>query len=128
MARILLDALEGLSATREDIQAEWEKLDCDIVGRVLIIGENAVRKPMGKHSWSKQLRKAAYDHQNWKRRYKMHEYAWDRRGRSDGGGTSPHSGNTPNRKEHRLLQGNTVIKMQDHQDTIKRCAKTIDIK
>ena len=43
-------------------------------GRAIIIGEKAVRKPMGKHSWSKQLSKAAYNHQDWKRRYKMHQY------------------------------------------------------
>ena len=29
---------------------------------------------MGKHSWSKQLRKVAYTHQYWKWRYKMHQY------------------------------------------------------
>ena len=69
-----IDALEGLSALREDIQAEWEKLDHNILGRAMIIGEKAVRKPMGKHSWSKQLRKAAYHHQYCKRRCKMHEY------------------------------------------------------
>ena len=43
----------------------------------MIIDEKAVRKPMGKHSWSKQLRKAAYNHQYWKRRYKMHEKGID---------------------------------------------------
>mgnify|MGYP006210100589 CR=1 FL=1 len=48
-------------------------MDCDI-GRAMIIGKKAVRKPMGKHSWSKQLSKAAYNHQDWKRRYKMHQY------------------------------------------------------
>ena len=48
-------------------------MDCDI-GRAMIIGKKAVRKPMGKQYWSKQLRKAAYHHQYWKRRYKMHEY------------------------------------------------------
>jgi len=71
-----IDALEGLSAKREDIQAEWEKLDCDI-GRAMIIGKKAVRKPVRKQSWSKQLRKAAYHHQYWKRRYKMCKYGID---------------------------------------------------
>ena len=70
-----IDALEGLSATREEIQAaECEKLDCDI-GRSMIIGKKAVKnKPMGKHYWSKKLRKAAYTYQYWKRRYKMHQH------------------------------------------------------
>ena len=33
-----IDALEGLSAKREDIQAECEKLDHNILGRAMIIG------------------------------------------------------------------------------------------
>ena len=42
-----MDALDVLIATREEIQVEREKLDCDI-GRAMTIREKAVRKPMGK--------------------------------------------------------------------------------
>ena len=45
MARI--DLLVVLLPTREEIQVEREKLDCDI-GRAMTIREKAVRKPMGK--------------------------------------------------------------------------------
>jgi hypothetical protein len=60
-----MDALDVLIATREEIQVEWEKLDCNIVW-ALIIGKKPVRKPMGKQSCSKKLRTAAYTYQYWK--------------------------------------------------------------
>jgi hypothetical protein len=42
-----IDLLVVLLPTREEIQVEREKLDCDI-GRAMTIREKAVRKPMGK--------------------------------------------------------------------------------
>ena len=60
-----IDLLVVLLPTREEIQVEWEKLDCNIVW-ALIIGKKPVRKPMGKQSCSKKLRTAAYTYQYWK--------------------------------------------------------------
>ena len=42
-----IDLLVVLLPTREELQVEREKLDCDI-GRAMTIREKAVRKPMGK--------------------------------------------------------------------------------
>ena len=42
-----IDLLVVLLPTREEIQVEREKLDCDIC-RAMTIREKAVRKPMGK--------------------------------------------------------------------------------
>ena len=54
---------------KERMSAAWEKIDIDI-GRAMALGENAVRKPQGKHAWSKVLRSHAYAFQYWKTRLK----------------------------------------------------------
>jgi hypothetical protein len=60
-----INELDSKRVAKEVIQMEWEKLDWDI--RAMQLGEKAVKKPTGQHSWSRQLRKAAYTHQYWKK-------------------------------------------------------------
>ena len=57
----------------QEVQQDWESLDKEI-GRVMKIGEKALKKPSGRYSWSKTLRRAAYTQQYWKKRSKLHKY------------------------------------------------------
>jgi len=57
----------------QEVQQDWESLDKEI-GRAMKIGEKALKKPSGRYSWSKTLRRAAYTQQYWKKRSKLHKY------------------------------------------------------
>ena len=65
--------MDSKRVAKDVIQMESEKLDRDI-GRAVQLGERAVKKPAVQHSWSRQLRKAAYTHQYWKRRIRLHPF------------------------------------------------------